>query len=99
MIALRLKMPAQQIKFNPLQSRFLTASATTGAGIRRPDSTSSGQHRTFLENAINWKPIIDKYMKLKEQQSSHVSEVLYGETLEDLHWQPVVSPVPDQAKF
>ena len=81
----------EQLKSSP--SHF-TASATTGAGLRRPDSTSSESHRTFLENAINWKPIIEKYMKLKEQQSSHVSEVLYGETAEDLHWQPV-APLPD----
>ena len=66
-----------------------TASATTGAGLRRPDSTSSESQRTFLENAINWKPIIEKYMKLKEQQDDHVTEVLYGATVDDLHWQPV----------
>ncbi len=48
----------------PIPHLFIASAATPTS--RRPDSTSSERSRTFLENSINWAPIVEKYKNLKE---------------------------------
>ena len=80
---------AKSINFCFPSSPLDGLSPTFGDGSQHlpPGSLSSMRSRTFLENAINWRPIVKKYRGLKEAPKEVITERRGSE------FEPLINPL------